>query len=183
MTSERRGITPQMTPSRADRVRVRYVEGASRLAAWTAVAIAALVCCAPAGATVFHPEAGASDNGYVMDGHCTLREAIVSSNTDAPSGGGDCPAGAGTDEIDLSGGTYDLALAGASENGNLTGDLDITDNVAIVGAGSGATTINAHSIDRIFDIQGGVTISISGTTLTGGKAPNGADGPATPAGT
>ena len=69
-------------------------------------------------------------------------------------------------------GNYNLTLASATENSG-TNDLDITGNVTIVGAGPGATVIDASSLDagvnsRIFDVRSGATLNLSRTTITGG---------------
>jgi CSLREA domain-containing protein len=41
----------------------------------------------------------ALDSAVSGDGACTLREAILNANSDSDTTGGDCAAGAGTDEI------------------------------------------------------------------------------------
>src|SRR5437667_146756 len=53
---------------------------------------------------------------------CSLREAIRQAN-----------GLAGADTIYLPPGTYDLTIAGQDEDMDLTGDLDITDDVIILG--------------------------------------------------
>jgi CSLREA domain-containing protein len=146
-----------------------------------AVAAGLLLAAAPACATEFHPVAGAADNG-ATDGICTLREAITAANETMAVP--DCPVGSGLDTIVLSAGTYDIQLAGGSEDANATGDLDIADDVVVNGAGAGATTVDGHQLDRIFTVLNGVTATISGVTLTGGHAPDGTphvDAPADPA--
>jgi hypothetical protein len=73
-------------------------------------------------------------------------------------------------------GSYQLSIhdpagtAGASH-----GDLDVFGNLSLVGAGAGATVIDATPLrstsnpDRIFDIDAGDTLSLYGVTLTGGR--------------
>ncbi len=105
------------------------------------------------------------------DGQCTLREAIIAANTDTASGAaaGECPAGSGDDTITLPAGTYTFTIAGRSENAAATGDLDITANLTINGAGAATTIIDAGALDRVFDISSGAkTISISGVTIRNG---------------
>ncbi len=51
-------------------------------------------------------------------GDCSLREAILAANSSV-----------GVDTIDLPAGTYSLSITGNGENGNLTGDLDISESV------------------------------------------------------
>jgi hypothetical protein len=63
-----------------------------------------------------------------------------------------CPAGNGADTLILPAGQLILSLAGINENAALTGDLDITEDLIITGAGCGVTTINANLIDRVFHI-------------------------------
>src|SRR5262245_48648565 len=60
-------------------------------------------------------------------GDCSLRGAILKAN-----------AGAGGDTIKLPAGTYNLTIANAvtPEDTAMTGDLDITKSVTIMGAGS-----------------------------------------------
>ena len=83
------------------------------------------------------------------DGKRSLREAITVANTLA-----------GEDVIVLPTGVYKLALAGAGENGNATGDLDITGAVTIRGAGAGLTIIDGQQLDRVFDVAGTAPSSI-----------------------
>lgn len=70
---------------------------------------------------------------------CSLREAIIAAN-----------AGASLDRISLPSGTFVLTLEGAGEDQGLTGDLDVTEGVAL--QGSGQTIIDAAGADRIFDL-------------------------------
>src|SRR5687767_3195887 len=60
------------------------------------------------------------------DGRCSLREAVTAANTNAATGG--CPAGTVAPDVILLGdGHYLLSRAGAGEDGNATGDLDLLD--------------------------------------------------------
>lgn len=78
------------------------------------------------------------------DGACTLREAIIAANTDSALyvTPGECPAGSGADTIQLYAFTYPLSTGGAGEDDAYTGDLDILEDLTILGAGMGSTTIN-----------------------------------------
>src|SRR5262245_25876067 len=58
-------------------------------------------------------------------GVCTLRAAIQEAN-----------AHAGKDAITLPAGSYLLAIAGPGEDAAATGDLDITDDLVLTGAGA-----------------------------------------------
>lgn len=102
-----------------------------------------------------------ADNLNTGDGDCTLREAINNANDtdDGQTTGGDCNAGnpSGADTIMLPAGEYTLTINGRGENDNLTGDLDITSEITINGAGPGsnatiiqAGTNNINGIDRVF---------------------------------
>ena len=80
-------------------------------------------------------------DGVVADDLCSLREAVISANTDQAVGG--CEAGSGTDTIVVSPAlplpaTFVLDTVGAGEDGAVTGDLDIAGNVTIQGAGFGS---------------------------------------------
>lgn len=90
---------------------------------------------------------------------CTLRAAIQETN-----------ALGGPDSITVPGGTY--TLTGASgENMGASGDLDITSNLTIEGAGAGQTIVDAAQLDRAFDVvDGGATVSISGLTMRNGRS-------------
>ncbi len=109
------------------------------------------------------------------DGACTLREAITAANTDTASGAtpGECAAGSGADTIDLPSGTYTLSIAGVGEDANATGDLDITDDLTINGAGQATTIVDGNALDRVFDIDPfpfvGDTVEISGLTIQNGS--------------
>lgn len=94
------------------------------------------------------------------NGVCTLRAAIQTVNA--------CPT---KDTIELRAGVYSFSLAGANEDAAASGDLDIhTYGLTITGAGKDSTIISAAELDRVFHIQGSVTVAISGTTVRQGKA-------------
>lgn len=101
-----------------------------------------------------------------VDGNCSLREAIQAANTDTAVDA--CPAGSGTDTIVVPAGTYTLSIAGAGEDANATGDLDITADLTIIGAGAATTIVDGTDLDRVFDVHG-VTVSISGVTIQNGN--------------
>jgi hypothetical protein len=67
------------------------------------------------------------------------------------------------DTIQLQAGTYGLSSAG---------QLNITKQLTILGAGPGATTIEAGTAgqpSRVIEVQGGVGLTMSGVTITGGE--------------
>jgi CSLREA domain-containing protein len=93
---------------------------------------------------------------------CTLRAAIMESNTLV-----------GADTINLqAGATYVLTRAGDDDTA-LNGDLDITDDLTINGAGAGSSIIDGNGSvthDRVFDIEKfGVRVNLSGVTIQHGK--------------
>jgi CSLREA domain-containing protein len=104
------------------------------------------------------------------DGKCSLREAVKSANADtAPGGGaGECKAGSGTDTIELPAGHYTRLIAGNNEDAAATGDLDLTSDINIHGAGAATTTIDASQKDRVLEVFPGKTVTIEGVTITGG---------------
>ncbi|QGQ28433.1 hypothetical protein F1729_07100 [Gimesia maris] len=109
----------------------------------------------------------APGDGVSVDskGRSTLRAAIIEAN-----------ARTGADTILLGTGVYTLSLFGLNENGALSGDLDITDDLTIIGAGSERTFIDADFLDRIFEIFPDVNVSIRGVTLVNGNVTRVEDG-------
>lgn len=100
--------------------------------------------------------------------HCTLRKAIINANMDAaiyPQ----CQAGSGHDEIVFNlPGAVNFFLVGVLEDEGEEGDLDITDDLTIIGHPDG-TTLNANMLDRVLDIRGaGVTVTLIDLNLTNG---------------
>jgi len=92
---------------------------------------------------------------------CSLRDAILGTNTNGQD-----------DTIHVPAGTYTLSIPGSGEDNGLTGDLDLTsvDQVVIVGVGSGETIIDANNIDRVFHVNSGAgAVTFRGLTITGGQ--------------
>ena len=81
---------------------------------------------------------------------------------------------AGPDTIYLTSGIFTLSFTGFDDDNALRGDLDITGDVTIIGAGAENTIIDGGGIDRIFDIFPEATVNISGVTIRNGTARNGA---------
>src|SRR5437764_6404342 len=107
------------------------------------------------------------------DGSCSLREAITAANSNGASGfvAGECAAGSpsGTDTIAVPAGHYVLQRSGANENANLTGDLDLTSDVNIIGAGARTTIVDGSHIDRVFDVPGSTPVTeLAGVTIENG---------------
>lgn len=112
------------------------------------------------GATADEPDA-IPGNGVCLTASatCTLRAAVQEAN-----------ALAGSDRIEVPAGVYVLTLFGENEDFAATGDLDITESADLVGAGPGQTIIDGNQIDRVFDIQSGVSAMLDGITIRGGSA-------------
>ena len=131
----------------------------TRRTLWTAAALLALAAAAPpARAAVYTVTKAADTADGACNSDCSLREAILAAN-----------ANAGPDFILLGPGTYTLTRAGAGEDLGSTGDLDIRDDVFIVGASAERTIIDGGQIDRVFDVLAGVHAEIAGVTIRNGK--------------
>ena len=114
----------------------------------------------PAAAATFTVTVYADLSDSVPDGtcdSCSLREAIQEAN-----------ALPGPDVINLPPGTYTMDIAGSDEEAGATGDLDITDDVTIIGIGT--TGIESH-VGRIIHVHSG-NVSITGLALRQGDANN-----------
>jgi CSLREA domain-containing protein len=125
-----------------------------------AFALSALTALAAdtAGAAVYTPTKLADTADGACDVDCSLREAVIAAN-----------ARAGEDVILLSPGVYILSRAG-NETAAASGDLNVTDDLVLIGEGAGRTVINGNLIDRIFQIPGGITVEIRDVTLSNGRA-------------
>lgn len=92
---------------------------------------------------------------------CSLRAAIQEAN-----------ASASDDEIVVPRGVYVLTLQGRAEDAAATGDLDVTSNLTITGAGPGITIIDGARIDRVFHIDPAgtlVNVTMRGVTIQNGQ--------------
>ncbi|MGE3913458.1 MAG: choice-of-anchor Q domain-containing protein [Chloroflexota bacterium] len=108
----------------------------------------------------------------ITNGECSLREAIRNANADAALHP-DCPAGSGADTISLPNGLYTLTISGRGEDGSASGDLDLTGTMTIIGAGTARTIVEAGPessirIDRVFDVQPGASVQLTGLTVRRG---------------
>ncbi len=101
-------------------------------------------------------------------GDCSLREAILAANADTPVDG--CAAGNGRDIVILPAGTFTFAEAGRNEEFAWTGDLDILDDISIIGAGFADTIIDADRLDNVFHLPdfANADIDIIGVTIENG---------------
>ncbi|HXJ36139.1 MAG TPA: right-handed parallel beta-helix repeat-containing protein [Candidatus Eisenbacteria bacterium] len=132
-----------------------------------AMLVAAAVGSTPVTAAVI--AVTSTEDAVLADGNCTLREAVRSANEDVAYDA--CTAGSGDDVVSLGAGTYMLTIVGANEDAAASGDLDVTANLAIAGAGATLTTIDGNGAvthDRVLELIGSITVAISGVTVTGG---------------
>jgi len=95
--------------------------------------------------------------GLCSPTNCSLRQAVTLSNA--------CP---GTQTIRIPAGTYTLSIPGPNEESNVSGDLDITQDVNIVGEGFPA--VDGNHLDRVFDIKAGATVSMQDLIIQNGLA-------------
>jgi len=96
-----------------------------------------------------------TDDEINRDGDCSLREAVIAANDDDAVDA--CPTGNGADTILLPSGTYSLTRIGSGENASQTGDLDITSDLTIRGAGPTLTEIDGNGSDRVLSVLSGTT--------------------------
>lgn len=122
-----------------------------------ALALFALTALPAAQATVLTvtKEADTLDGACNLD--CSLREAVVAANADP-----------GTDVVILPAGTYLLTRFGEGEDLAATGDLDITDDLVILGAGAPTTVIDAVELDRVLHVRN-ASLTLSGVLLQRGR--------------
>ena len=93
---------------------------------------------------------------------CSLRAAIQEAN-----------ALEGPDLIQVPAGIYTLAIEGSGEDAGASGDIDISDDVVIEGAGATQTVLDAARLDRFFDapsVNVPVSITIRSLTIQNGTA-------------
>jgi CSLREA domain-containing protein len=95
------------------------------------------------------------------DGHCTLRAAVMQANY---SGGA---------TIILPAGTYTITRVGYDDNA-IAGDLDISADIVIQGAGAGVTIVDGNGSvthDRVFQVLSTVkNFTLSGMTIRNGES-------------
>jgi CSLREA domain-containing protein len=103
------------------------------------------------------------DDVTPANGKFSLREAITRADFNP-----------GADVIVVPAGVFKFTPGGSGENGNVSGDLDIHDDVTIQGAGAGISIIHGQLFDRVLDIYGSAPSSIKvvlqGLTIRNGHA-------------
>lgn len=90
---------------------------------------------------------------------CTLRAAIQEAN-----------AFPGIDTIYLPSGTYTRTIGGIGGD-DAVGDLNISDNVTIIGEARTSTIIDANMLDRVFMVGNTATFTLSKVTIVQGATP------------
>ncbi len=105
-----------------------------------------------------------ADGSPAANGQCTLREAMINANVNSQAGSTDCAAGSGADTITLSvNGTINLTIALPA----------ISENLTITGPGANLLTVrrNTGGDYRIFQINSGVSVDLTGLTISNGSVP------------
>ena len=98
-----------------------------------------------------------TNDGVCSVSDCSLREAVDNANA--------CP---GPQTIHLPAGSYILTIAGAEEDANATGDLDITDDLSILGVG--APSVDGGGIDRSFEVISPAVVEMDLLIIVNGVA-------------
>ncbi len=106
------------------------------------------------------------------DGDCSLREAIQAANSNSAVDA--CPAGSESDTIFLPAGLYSLTLGPSGEDENLGGDLDISQDLTIIGDSKSTTILDGNASDRVFHVMGSY-VQISDITIRNGAIPTGSE--------
>ncbi|MFO7537148.1 MAG: CSLREA domain-containing protein, partial [Chloroflexota bacterium] len=101
-------------------------------------------------------------DGVCTPTDCTLREAIIAANNMF-----------GPVTIYLPAGNITLAVPGRGEDGALWGDLDITNELIIIGKGQMATIIDGGQFDRIIHVLPGANVILAQMTIRNGLAGDG----------
>src|SRR3954451_18645297 len=142
------------------------------LALVLACGAAAIIAAAPTSVTELHVDQTADGvDARPGDGvcatagwRCTLRAAIQEAN-----------ALPGLQLIVIPAGVYMLTRATSREDAGASGDLDVTADVELRGAGAQVTVIDGGSHDRVLDIAPSgqaIATTLSGLTLRNGAPPS-----------
>jgi hypothetical protein len=134
-----------------------------RLGGLSVIAALALFGAAPASAATFTVLGATDGTGGCVGTVCpTLRSAVSKANESS-----------GPDQITLGAGTFRLELGSKTpEDENVSGDLDVSGETTIKGAGAQATTIlgafPAGESDRIIQATSNASLTLSDLTVSGG---------------
>jgi CSLREA domain-containing protein len=137
--------------------------GMRRLA--LAAGLIVLAAAPPASATTFPVTTTADTADGTCDAQCSLREAVGAANGHP-----------GTDTVVVPAGAFRLTRAGARENANATGDLDVTSPLVLEGAGADATRIDGLGSDRVVHVPSAGALTVRDLTITGGGLTNACSG-------
>jgi hypothetical protein len=125
----------------------------------------ALLSALPAAAQIIYEVDTAVDSPFLpctpAPGDCPLRSAIFNANNDGSFS-----------QIILMDGTHQLTIAGANEDNNATGDLDVLQGLEILAAPGASPVIEQTTLDRVFEVHlnVGLLFRITGPiTITGGQ--------------
>jgi CSLREA domain-containing protein len=125
----------------------------------------AVLFAAVAGALVLPPAASgatidvtttADESG--SGSRCSLREAILSANSDSNAGATGCTAGSGTDTINVPGGTFNVG----------SGELDVTAPVSILHPGITPAILRGSVNHHVIHVQS-PNVVLEHLTITGGR--------------
>jgi len=112
-----------------------------------------------------------ADAGTLGDGIVDLDPLVPGAQVSLRAAIRDANAAGGARGIYVPRGHYLLELTGTDDNAS-AGDLDITGEVTIVGAGAGSTIIDSGGStgisDRVFDVRSSGDLDLSYVTVTGG---------------
>ncbi len=111
------------------------------------------------------------DTAIPGDDVCTLREAIANADTNSDTTDGDCAAGSGADTI-----TFASTATGTI---TLVAQLPVVtdaEGLTITGPGAAELAISGNDVVRLFEVQSNASLSLSGLTLTDGRAASGDGG-------
>lgn len=114
------------------------------------------------------PESPPTNDACVSTtGSCTLRAAVQAAQKHA-----------NPTRISIPAGTYSLSIPEGSVDDAGGGDLHVTGTVTLVGAGASATVVQSSSYpaDRVFNVQSGATVTMSGLTVQNGASLSGYGG-------
>ena len=96
--------------------------------------------------------------------YCTLRGAVLASNQNV-----------GHNTIVLPAGTYIMRLGGNSEGQARRGDLNLRDDLTILGDSAANTIIDANGIDRVFELILNSSLTLDNISLLNSKDFTGSD--------
>ncbi len=120
---------------------------------------------APADARVLQVTKTADTLDGACDHDCSLREAVAAANANTNTS-----SNTHADTILIPAGLYELTRAGAGDDLNATGDLDLWGNVHLLGAGADQTILDGRHLDRVLHATNHGHVEIAGVTVRNGNA-------------